>query len=310
MALIDSSAVEVVPYDFRRPPWISRERRAVLDGVHTRMTGELESVISSMVRPPVTVAVADVAQVTFGDWRAALRTPVAAYLAELAGRNQQLLLLFDPILASGLVHRMLGGGAPEGDAGSQLSAVEQAVLGRLATALVSKLRECHAEVAPFSPGTLRFEEIVESLEPVGSHERILLLELEIGFDAPVGRLTMALPAGCIDAFAAGPVRAAAPALPPGQLRAAIAASLMQARIPVQARLSDLRITARDSARLRSGQVFTSAQVFGGNVEIDFGHGPRFTGSLGRHEDRIALRVMEPATSTGRRPRLLSKVESR
>ena len=310
MTLIDTATAAVTPYDFRRPPWISRERRAILDGVLLRMTGELESVIAAMVRPTVTVAVADVAQVTLGDWRSSLSSPVAAYLADLAGRNDQLMLLFEPALAGALVHRMLGGTAAGVDAGLPLTTVEQAILGRLASAVVSKIRDCHTEVAPFSPGALRFEEIVESLQPVGSHDRVLLLQLEIGLEAPVGKLTLALPAGCIEAFAAGPVRAAAPALPPGQLRAAIAAILLQARIPVQARLSDLRLTARDSARLRAGQVFTSAQVFGGNVEIDFGDGPRFTGSLGRHEDRIALRVMEPATSAGRRPRLLSKVENR
>lgn len=310
MPLIDTATVTVTPYDFRRPPWISRERRAVLDGVHSRMAVELESVIAALVRPGVSVAVADVAQVTFGVWRTSLSTPATAFLSDLAGTEQQLLLLFDPVLATCLVHRMMGGSAADSSAGHPLTDIEQGVLGRLASSIVAKCRECHADVAPFSPGPLRFERIVESMAPVGPHDRVLLLELEIGLEEPVGRMTLVLPAECIEAFAAGPARVTTAQPPARELRSAIAATLLQARIPVHARLSDLRITARDSARLRPGQVFTSAQVFGGNVEIDLGHGPLFVGSLGKHENRIALRVMEPAASQGRRPRVLNKVESR
>src|SRR5690606_20843985 len=200
MPLIDTSSVTVTPYDFRRPPWISRERRAILDGLHARMAGELESVVAALTRPPVKLAVADAAQVTYGDWRASLTTPVAACLADLTGRDDQLLLLFEPALAANLVDRMLGGSGAGADGARGLTGVEQGVLRRLATALIDRIRERYAEVAPFTAGEMRFEDIVESLEPVGNHERILLLELELGFDTTAGRIWVALPADCIEAL--------------------------------------------------------------------------------------------------------------
>ncbi|HPF62202.1 MAG TPA: hypothetical protein PLI93_09110, partial [Gemmatimonadales bacterium] len=69
MPLVAEGTAEVVPYDFRRPRWIGRDRRAILDGVHQRMLPGLERVLTRIVRVPAEVTLRDAAQVAFGDWR-------------------------------------------------------------------------------------------------------------------------------------------------------------------------------------------------------------------------------------------------
>src|SRR5690606_25543502 len=115
MAKSNLSSEDIQPYDFRRPPWISRERRAVLEGVHTKLTPALDRLLTAALRRPVRVMVHDAAQVSFGDWRRNQVTPVVAYLIPLAsGEGGNALVRLAVGLAHQLLDALLGG---SGDAG-------------------------------------------------------------------------------------------------------------------------------------------------------------------------------------------------
>lgn len=311
MPVVNPALVEVQPYDFRRPPWISRDRRAVLDGVHERITSELERVVGAAVRPAVSVALGDVSQLAFSEWRRPLVTPITAFVAPLAaGEGGEALVLFEPALGCRIADRMLGGsGGNLDDRTPTLTELEQAIVGRLAGGVLQTVRAGYVDVAPFTPGAVRHEAIVESLAIVDRHERVLVLEFSVTIDEVAGAMTVVLPATRIARFAHGRSGdGEVPTATPTATRAAIERVLRSARVPVRARLSSLRLTARESARLEVGQVFAAPHIFAGTVEIDFDGKPAFIGALGKNEERVALRLLERAGGAITPSRLLRRMD--
>jgi len=294
MPLVAEGTAEVVPYDFRRPRWIGRDRRAILDGVHQRMLPGLERVLTRIVRVPAEVTLRDAAQVAFGDWRRHLVAPLTAFVVPLAaGEGGDGLVVVQPALAHRLVDCALGGSGDPGDRPAALTPLEQGVLGGVVTDLVAAIREGYREVAPFTPAALRFEEITESIEIVDRHERLLLLEFAVAAGELTGEFVLALPAVRIDGFVRGTPGSAPAATPPADVvLQQVERQLRGASVPVTVRLSGFRLTAREGASLRVGQVLESNQVFQGTVELHLNGRPRFLGALGRQQGHVGLRILE------------------
>ena len=60
-------AVEVLPYNFLRPPRISKERRVQLESIHSRFALSVQSMLSSRLRVPMDVS-CTVEQATFSEF--------------------------------------------------------------------------------------------------------------------------------------------------------------------------------------------------------------------------------------------------
>ena len=56
--------IEIIPYNFLRPPRIAKDRQALLNGIYQRIAVALQSLFSSRLRTPVDVTLASVEQAT------------------------------------------------------------------------------------------------------------------------------------------------------------------------------------------------------------------------------------------------------
>jgi flagellar motor switch protein FliM len=310
--IVDPTSVEVLPYDFRRPPWLSKEKRAVLRGVHDRIAAELERIVAAAVRPDVAVVVSDASQVAFSDWKRELTTPVAAFVTPLsAGEGGESALIIEPALAYRIVDRMLGGTGAVAGRTAALTELEQVILGDLASRIVHAIRDGYRDLAEFSPGESRFESIAESLDIVARHERLVTFDVKVTIGEDSGTMSFTLPAARLARFAQDRLEEPdALPTPPGMARGAIEKVLLTARVDVGARLTSLRLTARDGARLAPGQIFAAPHVFAGTVEIDFNGKPAFHGAIGTNEERVALRLLGPAGISTSPPRLLRRMDDK
>jgi len=304
-----TAAPEALPYDFRRPPWIGRERRAVLDGIHTRLLPALGQVITNHIRQTVTLTLREAVMVTFGEVRSALATPCVSFIVPLQDHAAAGLVVIDPTLAMSLVDRLFGGQGDPGDRPATLTPLEQSVLGQLVQGFLAALRNGYKEVASFAPGAVRFEEIVERIEVVDRHDRVYLLALDLQAGGTAGALSIILPAPLLAEFvqgAQGPA-ATASAEPP---RVLVEAHLRSAQVPVVVRLPGFRISARDGAALAPGQVFETNHSFHGNVELHVNGRRLFVGALGRQQGHVGLRVLAPVDPTTPTPsRVMRRTEA-
>jgi flagellar motor switch protein FliM len=296
MTAIAPTAPEPVLYDFRRPPWIGRDRRAVLDGIHARLFPALGQLLTNHVRQTATLTLREAVQVTFDEFRTRLSTPATAFIVPLPGDAGDGLVVLEPALAMVLVDRLFGGDGEPGERPASLTPLEQAVLGQLVTSFLTALRKGYHEVATFTPGAIRFEEIVERITVVDRHDRVYLLDFELQLGASSGAFSICLPAALLTDFVLGE---GALALPPSSepARHLVEAHLRAAQVPVVVRLPGFRIAARDGATLAPGQVLETNHSFHGNVELHVNGRRLFLGALGRHQGHVGLRVLAPVDST-------------
>lgn len=300
---------EVQPYDFRRPPWIGRDRRAVLDGIHSRLLPALGQLVTAHVRQTVSLALREAVMVTFGEIRGGLATPCVAFVVPLPGDAGDGLVLVEPALALSLVDRLMGGQGEPGERPATLTALEQAVLGQLVQAFLAGLRNGYREVAPFVPGPVRFEEIAERIEVVDRHDRVYLLALDLQAGAHAGALSVILPAALLAEFVqAGATGTAGDSAEPA--RALVDAHVRAAQVPVVVRLPGFKISARDGANLAPGQVLETNHSFHGNVELHVNGRRLFVGALGRQQGHVGLRVLAPVDPTTPTPsRVMRRTEA-
>lgn len=308
MTIFAAGTIEVEPFDFRRPPWISRERRAVLDGAHELMVPGLERLLSAALGGATTVEIVAATQLGFGEWRRALTSPVVTYVVPLASdQGGDGLLHLEAPLAFGLVDRLLGGGGECADRSTPLTPLEQAVLADMLARYIAQWQAGYRELAPFTPGALRFESVAESLAIVARHERVFVVDAEITCDRVAGRMSWLLPASRIEGFVQGTAGITPPPPPTAeQLHAALERELRAAAVPIAVRLTGLRLTARDGAALRVGQVLASNHTFQGDVELHVNGRPRFRGALGRQQGHVGLRILERLEGAAPPSRLLRR----
>jgi flagellar motor switch protein FliM len=307
----------VVPCDFRRPAWISAERRTVLDGVHARLAPAMAHALATLLRMPVDVAIAEAGQRTFADWRSEQPRPCAAFVCALEdGGPPEAAWMFPASLARRLVDRQLGGRGAAVTDPAPLTTLEQAVLDVVVRELWRVLATGYRDVARLAPGAGRFEDTPASLRFQEDYDRAYVLTLSVQLDTKGGGepepLVACLPARRLEAFLRGmpvdaPAEVAAPGPPP---RALIDAHLRAARVPVVACLPGFQLAARDGAALAVGDLLETTQAFEGAVELHaLGH-RLFLATLGRQQSHVGLRLHEPLRTPPAPPRLLRRTTPR
>lgn len=307
----------VVPCDFRRPAWISAERRTVLDGVHARLAPAMAHALATLLRLPVEVAVAEAGQRTFADWRSEQSRPCVAFLSALdEGGAPEAAWMFTPSLARRLVERQLGGRGAADPEPAPLTTLEQAVLGVVVRELWRVLAAGYRDVARLTPGEGRFEDTPASLRFQAEYDRSYVLTLMVtlggeGAGAPEP-LVVCLPARRLEAFLrALPLDAPPEAVVAGPApRALIEAHLRAARIPVVACLPGFQLAARDGAALAVGDLLETTQAFEGAVELHALGRRLFLATLGRQQGHVGLRLHEPLRTPPSPPRLLRRTTPR
>lgn len=316
MALLRSTE-GVVAVDFRRPSWIGAERRAVLDGIHARLLPLLAQAGGATLPRPITVALRDASQQSFGDWRAALPRPCTVFAGPIepdGGREGA--IAFTPLLARRLVDLLLGGHGAITGIPLELTTLEQSVLGAWTGQFFTALADGYRDVVRIAPRALRFEDTPASLRWLDEFDRVYLLELSVMLggedDDPAGSsLAVCLPAPLLDGFlqagAPGPRDIPAAGPPP---RALIESHIRSARIPVVACLPGFQLAARDGAALSVGDLLETTQPFHGAVELHALGRRLLLATMGQQQGHVGLRIQAPVTSSVTTQRPLRRTRPR
>lgn len=289
-------STEVLPYNFRRPPRISRERQATLEAIHSRFAITMQSLLSSRLRHPVDVVVASVEQATFGEFTMALGTPCAAYIYDLGERiGVQAVFDLDPDLAMHIVDRLFGGPGQSNGARRALTALEQNVLENLTGRAMGLLRDAWGEFLPLEPKLASFESIPETLQIAGREDNVLVINLDVRSGGTSGLMTVCLPLMALEHFLqekAGPLLhvARVRAEDRATARVNVEHHVRSAALPVVVRLPELTLTAFDVATLREGQVLQTGLPLGGEVDVIVNGRRLFTGTLGRSQGAVGVRL--------------------
>jgi flagellar motor switch protein FliM len=287
-------AIDVVPYNFVRPPRVSRERRSALEAVHARFALSLQAMLSSRLRTSIDVTVASVEQVLFAEFLMSLGKPCAAFTFKV-GDDASGVMDLGSDFAYCLVDRMFGGlGEPE-KIERGLTPLEQTVVRSIAERMVGLLRESWQEHLVLAAETSGFQSDPEAIRIANPDDHVLVANLEIASTGFAGSIAICLPMGSLESFfqERSAVRLAGKGRHRDRAsRPQVESCLQHARVTVSARLPALQVTTREVARLEVGQVIHTGSLTDADIEVQVNGRLRFIGTLGQVRRRVGVRVTQ------------------
>ena len=289
--------LDVTPYNFVRPPRLSKDKRATLDSIHTRLAISLQSLLSSQLRVPVDVTVNSVEQAMFSEFVLSLANPCAAFVFSIGGRfGGEGALDLSTELSFHLIDRLFGGPGDSPPPPRGLTALEQGVVRGFAERAVSMLREAWVEHFAMTPRVAGFEANPEMLQITNREDNVLVSNLEVRSAQFGGFLTLCLPMSALESFL-NEKSGRQLALRAGHVdredsRRLVAVGLRHAHVDVRARFPLVWLPSGQVARLAVGAVINMAQGQEEPVDVLVNGRLRFRGGLGQVRQHVGLRISE------------------
>lgn len=298
---------EVIPYNFLRPPRISKERGVTLEAIHTRFAGSLQALLSSRLRQAVDVTLVGVEQATFAEFLFAIEQPCAAFVFTIADPvGGQAVIDVSPGLAYLLVDRQLGGTGEAGDVRRPLTALEQLVVGGVTERVMGLLRDAWGEHLPFQATPESFESSPETIQIANREDNVLVANVEIRSGGVTGFLTVCIPLASLESFlkekSAGV--AASQRLSEADLKQArrvLGEHVRRVHVPLTVRFPVFHLRARDIAALAPGQIIQTGQATETPVQVLVGNRPRFYGTLGQFRGHVGVSLTDPIDARDSNP---------
>jgi flagellar motor switch protein FliM len=288
---------DVIPYNFSRPPRVSKDRRANLESIYTRFALSLQALLASLLRAPLDVVVGSVEQAMFSEYILSLGTPCASFVFDMGDRmGTQGTIDLSTDFAFHLVDRLFGGPGDPQALQRPLTLLEQAVVRNVTERTLGLLREAWQDNLAITPRIVGFESNPEMLQITSGEDNVLVTNLEIRSVAFNGFIALCLPMAALETFLQekGVTR---PHVRQTELEATTSRALAQgnlkhAHVDVVARFPAVWLTARQLSELVPGKVLHTGQATGAAIEIQVNERLRFLGSLGQVRQQLGLRVTE------------------
>lgn len=302
---------DVAPYNFSRPPRVSKDRRANLESIYTRFALSLQALLASLLRTPLDVVVGSVEQAMFSEYILSLGTPCASFVFDIGDRmGTQGTIDLSTDFAFHLVDRLFGGPGDPQSMQRPLTLLEQAVVRNVTERALGLLRESWAENIAMVPAVVSFESNPEMLQITSREDNVLVTNLEIRSATFNGFIALCLPMAALESFlqekglARQHVRHSE--ADAAASRALLQSNLQHAHLGVVARFPMMWLTGRQVRELVPGRILHTGLGAEEPIEIHVNERLRFLGALGQVRSQLGLRLTERVT----RPAAERPVQSR
>lgn len=291
-----AAPVEVVAYNFLRPPRISKERRIQLNSIFGRFALSMQSMMSSRLRTPMDVS-CTIEQATFSEYILSIANPCAVFVYDLGvGEGIHGAIDLSTDLAFYMVDRAFGGPGDISVIDRGLTPLEQTVARGFAEKLLALFREAWQEHVPFAPVITGFESTPDMLQIAALEDNVLVANIEVRSGQSSSIVAMCIPLLALEKFLGDKASGRMPgrfAQVPGQ-RAVIEHTVRSAQVDLVARFPALRLSAREVAGLKVGQLIQTSLPIDGAIELHINGARRYLGHLGQYRRMLGLRVAENA----------------
>ena len=287
-------STEAVPYNFLRPPRISKDRRVQLDSIFSRFALALQSMLSSRLRQPIDVSYT-VEQATFSEYLLSLANPCAAFIFELGGaEGGQGTVDLSTDFGFYIVDRVFGGPGEGIRMERGLTQLERTVTRGVVDKMLNLLREAWQDHVTLKPEVTGFESTPDMLQ-IASHEaNVLVANLEVRSGQFSSLVAVCIPLLSLEGFLGEKTNGRAPTkqqLSPIQ-KVAVETSVRGAQVDLIARFPTIRLSAREVAQFKIGQVIQTTQPIDAPIELHVNGSRRFFGQLGQYRRQLGLKVTD------------------
>jgi flagellar motor switch protein FliM len=283
-----------LPYDFRHPARLGRERLRALRALHDDFALGLQSALSGLLRAPAEAKVAGVHALSLKEALLSLPSPTVLSVLSCAPLEGNILLEMAPSVAAPAIERLLGSAKTGPPAEPRpLTALEWSVYETLLKSILDLLRKAWAPLAELSFAPLRREHDPGALRLPRLEEMAAMVVLDVRVGDQRGNLDLILPLHvvepCLDraaALASAGEAGTGEGPPPERLSPAEVG--LSAHLPAESvRMGDIR-------GLKAGDLLLTSRPASAPVLVSVEGRVKFEARLGRWKDRRAVKIERSA----------------
>ncbi len=294
---------EPLPYDFRSPARLSRERVRALHVVNEAFARQLSTVLSATVRAVVQTGTVSVTQTSYG-----------AYVESLPNPTLMSLLRFDTLpgigvlqlpmgIVMGVIDRLLGGPGGAKQPSRALSDIELGLIRGLVPQVVEELTHAFESIAIVHAEVIGIESDTEAVQVIGAAEEVVVATFDIRLGDQVAAATLCLALSTLKpALATVDARAAVPVADTRTAKAdarAVEQRVRQVPIEVRVTFREVGLTSSEVFSLAPGDVVPLRQSVDEPLLVSAGGIPVGHATPGSNGRRLAVQIVPPPAESNR-----------
>jgi flagellar motor switch protein FliM len=283
-------------YDFRRPDKFSKDQLRTLQAIHENVARIFGARLSARLRTPVSIGLADTAQMIFDEYVGGLTLPTELVVMAADSLDGPFLLDFDLGLAYGCVDRLLGGTGKIPPDRSEPTAIEIDLIGRLIGEVIPAITEGWAHLLPVEARVTETALRPDLLRVAAPSHVVAVLTYEVRLAGQTAPLTICYPHSTLETLLP---RLSASAWYSkvehgGDQKAdtaELAAALQAVEVPVAATLVGAELSIDELIGLQPGDIIRFDDRFDQPIRLTVMDEARAWAIPGRIGDRVALRIV-------------------
>jgi len=191
--LVADREYPVCSYDFKRPDKFSRDQIRTLAMMHETYARLCSTTLTGMLRMPVSMTLASVDQLTFGEFSKSIPNPSLIGIVNMAPLRGSAILEMDPSVTFAVLDRLFGGRGATLPANRELSEVEISVMEGLVIRLLVNLRESWSTVLDLKPKLSNIETDILFSQIVPPNDMVILITLRVKLGEVEGMVNFCVP---------------------------------------------------------------------------------------------------------------------
>ena len=286
---------EVQTYDFKRPERVSKDQMRALEALHESFSRGFGAAISGFLRTIVECRVANIEQLTYGEFIQSLPNPTCFNLLNATKLEGQLCLEISPLIIYPIIDRLLGGSTAEMFIPQRpLTAIELRLIRRIIDRALTSLAEAWDNILDVKFELEETESNPQLVQIVPPNEVVVVVGFELKMGGRAGTMSLCIPFNVIEPVihvlskqswlnyrrrASGVDNA---------LR--IEHKINRAAVRMRAFLAETNITVADLASLAVGDIITTDRAANAEMVLQVEGKNKFAARLGQHKGHKALKV--------------------
>ncbi len=296
--------VEIRNYDFKRPERVSKDQMRALEALHEGFARNFGAALSGYLRTIVEVSVANIEQLTFSEFIHALPNPTCFNLLSSKPLDGQMCLEISPLIIYPIIDRLLGGSS--GDLfipQRPLTQIEWRLVKRLTDRALLNLSEAWSNIMKIAFELTETESNPQLVQIVPPNEVVVVIGFEIKMGNRAGTMSLCIPYNVIE-----PVMGklsqqnwftyVKKSANDGHAQA-MEKNLAGAPLLVNVLLGHTTIKVHELVNLAPGDILQLDKPATGEMIVQIEGKNKFTGLVGQHKGKRALRIKRAVLSSDR-----------
>jgi len=296
--------VEIRAYDFKRPERVSKDQMLALQTLHEAFARNFGASLSGFLRTIVEVKVATCEQMTYAEFISGLANPTSFNLITADTLEGTICLEISPLIIYPIIDRLLGGSSQDLFIPQRpMTLIEARLISNVTSRGLAALSEAWSTVKTLQFSVSATESNPQLVQIVPPNEVVVVIGFELKLANRAGTMNLCIPYNVIepvmDKLSAQSWFSTSRTQRTRGHEQQIGTTLHRATLEISGCLARTTISLADLLGMSVGDVILTEKPASSEVVVHVEGEAKFLAMLGRHRDKLALRVTRPVAPSDR-----------